>query len=132
MTMLVCGVMSISIIYGCATKAVNQVAYGNMNETFMPDTEDFSIWHTILLPCFLGLGTCFISWGPLILTALIVIKMLSGVPAGLDKQMQNAKAPDQRQDMLFAPDEEFDPRDPLQAEIEGKQPRERSQRRQAN
>ncbi len=119
MTMLVCGVVSISIIYGCATKAVNQVAYGNTNETFMPDTEDFSIWNTILQPCFLGLGTCLISWGPVLLVGILIFKTVSGVMGDVSREMAATNPPPQKQNMLIQPDEEFAPRDALQTEIEG-------------
>jgi hypothetical protein len=118
MTVLVCGVVSVSIIYGCATKAVNQVAYGNTDETFMPDTEDFSIWNTILQPCFLGLGTCLISWGPALLVAILIFKTVSGVMGDVNKEMAGANTP-KKQNILLQQDEEFAPRDAMQAEIEG-------------
>jgi hypothetical protein len=118
MTMLVCSVLSISLIYGCATKAVNQVAYGNMQETFMPDTEEFSIWNTILLPCFLGLGTCLVSWGPMLLVAVLIFRTIAGATADAQKEIKGPDAPLQTQNMKIQPDAEFGPREAMQTEIE--------------
>jgi len=120
MTMLFCGVLSVAVIYGCATRAVNQVAYGNINETFMPDTEEFSIWNTILQPCFLGLGTCLVSWGPVLLVAIIIFRTLSGAAGDLGNEMKSANASGQKQGMMLTPAGEYaNPRDEMELEIEG-------------
>ncbi len=116
MTMLVCSVLMVAIVYGSATKAVNQVAYGNMTESFMPDTEDFSIWNTILLPCFLGLGTCIVTWGPMILVGIIIFRSIMGGIAEASKTpaLQASKP------AITAQNQGFGPKDPLQEAIEGK------------
>jgi len=119
MAMLVCGVLMVVIVYGSATKAVNQVAYGNMDETFMPNTEDFSIWNTILLPCFLGLGTCIVSWGPTVLVGIIIFKTFIGAMGELPKDIKPTGTKSQ-QTVLRAPNQGFGAKDPLQREIEGK------------
>lgn len=85
MTMLFFTVASAMIVYGCATKAVNQVAYGRSDESFMIDTEDFSIWDTILKPCFLGIATLAISWGPAVIVAIMIFKAFSGVALEMQK-----------------------------------------------
>jgi hypothetical protein len=118
MTMLVCAVLCAAIVYGCATKAVKQVAYGDMNQSFAPDTEDFSIWGTILLPCFLGLGTCIVSWGPVVLVGLIIFKTFMGGVSDAAKQIK-PPAPEPLQSAMMAPDGGFGAKDPLQKEIEG-------------
>jgi hypothetical protein len=119
MTMLFCSVLCAAIVYGSATKAVNQVAYGKIDETFMPSTEDFSIWDTILSPCFLGLGTCLISWGPMVLVGLLIFKLIAGASADAAKELKSLDTSPQRQNVLLAPDQIAPPRDPLQRDIEG-------------
>jgi hypothetical protein len=117
MTMLVCSVLMAAIVYGSATKAVNQVAYGNMKDSFMPDTEDFSIWNTILLPCFLGLGTCIVSWGPMVVVGIIIFRTILG--GGGIEPAKNIKVTGQTPQTIAVPNQGFGTKDPLQKEIEG-------------
>jgi hypothetical protein len=117
MTMLVCSVLMVAIVYGSATKAVNQVAYGNMAETFMPSTEDFSIWNTILLPCFLGLGTCIVTWGPTVLVGIIIFKSIMG---GMAEASKVPPPPAAQPTAITAQSNGFGPKDPLQEAVEGK------------
>jgi hypothetical protein len=123
MAILVCGVVSIAMVYGCATRAVNHVAYGRTGESFMLDTEDFSIWDTILQPCFLGIATCLVSFGPMILIGLLIFKVGAGAVTEINKQSETLKDQQQKQLAQLAqvtpPANSANPRDPLEAQIEG-------------
>lgn len=79
MAILVFSVLAMAVVFGCAVKAVNQIAYGRSDESYMVSTEDFSIWDTILQPCFLGLATCLVSWGPALIIAWLIFKSFLGV-----------------------------------------------------
>jgi hypothetical protein len=118
MAVLVCGTLLVASVYGSASKAVSQVAYGNIDESFLPDTEDFSIWNTILAPCFLGLGTFAISWGPAMLVVAIGLRVVLSAMGDMPKELK-APPPEQQQAMRTVPGNGFAEQDPLQREIEG-------------
>lgn len=71
------------ILFGCMSHTINQVAWGRLNRSFMPDFSSFSWWDDVILPIFLGLGIFIVSWGPLIVLILaLMFGALSG--AGLE------------------------------------------------
>ena len=53
-------------MFGCISHVINQVAWGRLHRSFMPDFGSFSLWDDVVLPLFLGLGIMIVSWGPLI------------------------------------------------------------------
>jgi hypothetical protein len=87
MAVLVFGVLYIALIFGSSSRAIGHIAYGKLDQSFMSSGEDFSIWDSILKPCFLGLSTCAVSYGPMVLVVMIFLKMMPSMPT------QNAQNP---------------------------------------
>jgi len=63
-------------MFGCISHTINQVAWGRLNRSFMPDFSDFSILDDVVKPIFLGLGITIVSWGPVF---VLVIALVFGV-----------------------------------------------------
>jgi hypothetical protein len=63
------------IMFGCISHVINQVAWGRLNRSFMPDLSSFSLWEDLIVPIFLGLGITIVSWGPMI---VLVVALLFG------------------------------------------------------
>lgn len=69
-------VLAFVIMFGCMSHVINQVAYGQLKRSFMPDFSEFSLWDDVAVPIFLGLGITIVSWGPVI---VLVVALLFGV-----------------------------------------------------
>ena len=63
------------IMFGCISHVINQVAWGRLDRSFMPDFSSFSLWDDLIVPIFLGLGITIVSWGPMI---VLVVALLFG------------------------------------------------------
>jgi hypothetical protein len=68
------------IMFGCISHVINQVAWGRLDRSFMPDFSAFSLWDDLVVPIFLGLGITIVSWGPTI--ALLVVLIFGVVSSG--------------------------------------------------
>jgi hypothetical protein len=64
------------LMFGCVSHVINQIAWGRLNRSFMPDFSAFSIWDDLIVPVFLGLGVTIVTWGPLI---VLVVALMFGV-----------------------------------------------------
>jgi len=64
------------IMFGCISHVINQVAWGRLDRSFMPDFSAFSLWDDLVVPIFLGLGIFIVTWGP---TVALVIVLIFGV-----------------------------------------------------
>jgi len=64
------------LMFGCVSHVINQIAWGRLNRSFMPDFSAFSIWDDLIVPVFLGLGVTIVTWGPLI---VLVFALMFGV-----------------------------------------------------
>lgn len=70
------GALAGVLMFGCISHVINQIAWGRLNRSFMPDFSAFSIWDDVIVPVFLGLGVTIVTWGPLI---VLVIALMFGV-----------------------------------------------------
>jgi hypothetical protein len=64
------------IVFGCMSHVINQVAWGGLNRSFMPDYSAFEFWDDLAVPIFLGLGITIVTWGPVI---LLILALFFGV-----------------------------------------------------
>jgi hypothetical protein len=64
------------LMFGCVSHVINQIAWGRLNRSFMPDFSAFSIWDDLIVPIFLGLGVFIVTWGPLM---VLVFTLMFGV-----------------------------------------------------
>ncbi|HVI70997.1 MAG TPA: hypothetical protein VM656_05880, partial [Pyrinomonadaceae bacterium] len=64
------------LMFGCVSHVINQIAWGRLKRSFMPDFSSFSIWDDLIVPVFLGLGVTIVTWGPLI---VLVVALMFGV-----------------------------------------------------
>jgi hypothetical protein len=69
-------VIAFVIVFGCMSHVINQVAWGGLNRSFMPDFSAFDFWDDLAVPIFLGLGITIVTWGPVI---LLVLALFFGV-----------------------------------------------------
>ena len=70
------GALAGVLMFGCISHVINQIAWGRLNRSFMPDFSAFSIWDDVIVPVFLGFGVTIVTWGPLI---VLVIALMFGV-----------------------------------------------------
>jgi hypothetical protein len=68
------------IMFGCISHVINQVAWGRLDRSFMPDFSAFSLWDDLVVPIFLGLGIFIVTWGPTI--ALVIVLIFGVVQSG--------------------------------------------------
>lgn len=59
------------LTFGVLSHTVNSFAKGDLDASFMPDFEDFSIWDDVLHPTFLSIAAYAVSFGPFFITAAI-------------------------------------------------------------
>lgn len=102
------------IMFGCISHVINQVAWGRLHRSFMPDWSSFSPWDDLFLPVFLGIGIMIVSWGPLIVLvfALIFGTMRSGgVDAASIAGVSHAQETSvSKEDLSVLTDPEADPK----------------------
>lgn len=72
-------VIAYVIMFGCISHVISQVAWGRLNQSFMPDFSAFSIWDDFAVPLGLGIGITIVTWGPII---AIVLALFFGVRSG--------------------------------------------------
>lgn len=68
---LFCVMLANMLTFGILANTVNNFVQGKLDENFMPDFEDFSIWDDVLHPFFLSVAAYLVSFGPLFLTAAV-------------------------------------------------------------
>lgn len=68
---LVCLLLANMLTFGVLSHTVNSFAKGDLDASFMPDYEDFSLWDDVVHPFFLSIAAYVVSFGPFILTAII-------------------------------------------------------------
>jgi len=84
-----------TILFGCISHVICNVAWGRFNRSFMPDFSSFNIIDDFVSPFFLGLGIMIVSWGPVIALVLALIFGVvgnGGIAAA--KQAAQPSAPD--------------------------------------
>lgn len=59
------------LMFGCIVQVINQVAWGKLDRSFLPDFSAFSLYDDLVVPIGLGIGIFIVTWGPAIAIALI-------------------------------------------------------------
>jgi len=66
-------------MFGCIAHVINQVAYGKLDQSFLPDLSAFSLWDDLICPLGLGIGITIVTWGPAIVIGVVfVFGVMSG------------------------------------------------------
>jgi hypothetical protein len=93
---------------------INQVAWGRLDRSFMPDLSACDVWEDIVRPVFLGVAITIVTWGPTIavIIALVVGVAKSGVvktpnPGGVQAEQSQELS---TQDLAVLTDPEADPK----------------------
>ena len=60
-----------AITFGILANTINNFIQGKLEENFMPDFDDFSIWEDVVHPFFLYIGAVISSFGPAIVVVLV-------------------------------------------------------------
>lgn len=63
-------VIAFVIMFGCIAHVISQVAWGKLEQSFLPDFSAFSPWDDLVCPIGLGIGIAIVTWGPVIAFAL--------------------------------------------------------------
>jgi hypothetical protein len=61
------------LLFGCITRVVSQVAWGKLDQSFLPDFSEFSMWDDFFIPLGLGIGATLVTYGPILVLAFAVI-----------------------------------------------------------
>jgi hypothetical protein len=61
------------LMFGCISQVISQVAWGRLHRSFMPDFSDFSMLDNVVQPFFLSIGIAIVSWGPMLVLAIVVV-----------------------------------------------------------
>ena len=62
-----------AIIFGCIARVINQVAWGRLNRSFLPDFSEFSLWDDLVVPLRMALGISIVTWGPAAAIMLVFV-----------------------------------------------------------
>jgi hypothetical protein len=73
-------VIAFAVMFGCIAHAINQVAVGRMNRSFLPDFSAFDLWDDFFRPIFLGLGIVIVTLGPMIVLTLFIVSNVFRAP----------------------------------------------------
>src|SRR6266404_1493295 len=66
-------VIAFAVMFGCIAHAINHVAVGRMNRSFLPDFSAFDLWDDFFKPIFLGIGIVIVTLGPMIVLTLFIV-----------------------------------------------------------
>ena len=69
-TGLIASMAANAIAFGILANTINNFVQGKLEENFMPDFDDFSIWEDVVHPFFLYIAAVISSFGPAIAVAL--------------------------------------------------------------
>lgn len=111
------GLIAWMIMFGCISHVINQVAWGRLDRSFMPDFSGFSMWDDVIVPVFLGIGITIVSWGPVVvLTFALMLGVIASGSGSHDGSAVDPAAAEQEQ-FSKALDDVMDPNaDPTKAE----------------
>ena len=59
-------VIAFVIMFGCIAHVISQVAWGKLEQSFLPDFSAFELWDDLVRPIGLGIGIAIVTWGPVI------------------------------------------------------------------
>jgi hypothetical protein len=65
------GMSANAITFGVLANTINNFIQGKLDENFMPDFDDFSLWEDVVHPFFLSIAAYISSFGPLILVLIV-------------------------------------------------------------
>ncbi|HXM36998.1 MAG TPA: hypothetical protein VN920_17505 [Pyrinomonadaceae bacterium] len=66
-------IIAFVIMFGCIAQVINQVAYGRLDRSFLPDLSAFSLWDDLICPLGLGIAITIVTWGPAIVIVLVFV-----------------------------------------------------------
>jgi Protein of unknown function (DUF4013) len=61
------------IMLGCISQVINQVAWGRLNLSFLPDFSSFCLWDDLVVPIRSALGVLIVTWGPAIAILFVFV-----------------------------------------------------------
>lgn len=70
---LMCFMLSNMLTFGIMGNVLENFAQGKIGGNFMPDFDDFSLWDDVIHPFFLSIGVYLVSFGLVIIIALVTI-----------------------------------------------------------
>ena len=92
------GLIAWMIMFGCISHVINQVAWGRLDRSFMPDFSGFSMWEDVVMPFFLGIGITIVSWGPLVvLTLALMFGVIASAPGSDNADTVDPETAEQQQ-----------------------------------
>ena len=92
------GLIAWMIMFGCISHVINQVAWGRLDRSFMPDFSGFSMWDDVIVPVFLGIGITIVSWGPVfVLTIALMFGVIASAPSSHDGAAVDPEVVEQQQ-----------------------------------
>lgn len=71
-----------ALTFGVLSHTVNNFIQGKLEENFMPEFEDFSIWDDVIHPFFLSIAAYISSFGPFIVVMLIGFYLIASTVSG--------------------------------------------------
>jgi len=94
-------IVAFVIMFGCIAHVINQVAYGKLDQSFLPDLSAFSLWDDLICPLGLGIGITIVTWGPAIVIGVVfVFGVMSGPGAATiaaNQQQSDRLSPEEMQ-----------------------------------
>jgi len=95
-------VIAFVIMFGCISHVINQVSWGRLDRSFLPDFTSFSLWDDLACPLGLGVGIMIVSWGPLI---ALMVALLFGVINGPNLSLLEGISVPQKQSEELTPED---------------------------
>ena len=87
-----CAMLANTLSFGVLANTVENMAQGRLNENFMPSFEDFSIWDDVIQPFFLMIGVNIVSFGPVVIVAIVAFFVIIGTINSARTSMTGAES----------------------------------------
>lgn len=70
---MICGMLTNMLTFGILANIVENMLQGKINQNFMPNYDDFSLWDDAIHPLFLSISTYLASFGPFLILCIVMI-----------------------------------------------------------
>ncbi len=86
---LVCAMLANMLTFGSLINTISNFTQGRLENDFLPSFDDFSLWDDVVHPFFLSIAAYLSSFGPLFLTAMIGLYLVTGAIAEQRAKFEN-------------------------------------------
>jgi hypothetical protein len=80
--------MKVAFLFSCMSLTIRQVSAGRMDRNFLPDLTSFTFFDDIVKPVALSVGVSLVTFGPLLIVAIVFLKSMFAFDGGGREALQ--------------------------------------------